>query len=57
MNGLLIAIIVLAVILGLVGLLVEALQWLLIIAALLIIAGLIRLFITRKASKEPSTDV
>ena len=42
MTGFVIVLIVLAVVVGVVGLLVEALQWLLIIAAVLLVLGIAR---------------
>jgi hypothetical protein len=54
MSGLLIALIVIAVILGLIGLVVEALQWLLIIAGVLLLLGLVRALLSgRSRSGSP----
>ncbi len=55
MSGLVIALIVLAVIFGVIGLVVEALQWMLIIAGLLLVVGLVRIFITSRMDKSGST--
>ena len=42
MTGLVIVLLILAVVVGVVGLMVEALQWLLIIAAVLLVLGVAR---------------
>ena len=56
MSGLVIALIVLAVIFGVVGLLVEALQWLLIIGVVLLLIGLFRAFMSGRSSGRRSTS-
>lgn len=50
MSGLIIALIVLAVIFGVIGLVVETLQWMLIIAGILLLVGLVRIFLGRAGS-------
>ena len=45
-----IALIVLAVVLGVIGLVIEAVQWLLIIAAVLVVVGLARAFLAGRRS-------
>lgn len=46
--GWLVALLVVAVILGVIGLVVEALKWLLIVAALLVVVGLVRAFLSSR---------
>jgi uncharacterized ion transporter superfamily protein YfcC len=54
MSGLLVALLVVAVILGLVGLLVEALWWMIVIGAVLLVLALVRAFLAGRASKDTS---
>lgn len=57
MSGLLIALLVVAVILGLVGLLVEALWWMIVIGAVLLVLALVRAFLVGRASKDTSSSL
>lgn len=50
--GWIIALIVLAVIFGVIGLVIEAVQWLLIIAGVLLLAGLARGFLAGRRSAD-----
>jgi hypothetical protein len=56
MSGLLVALLVVAVILGLVGLLVEALWWMIVIGAVLLVLALVRAFLAGRASKDTSSS-
>ncbi|MGN6089221.1 MAG: hypothetical protein ACTHMZ_06555 [Actinomycetes bacterium] len=49
--GLVILLIVLAIIFGVVGLVVSALKWLLIIGLILLVAGLIRAFVAGRSTR------
>ncbi|MDP9820618.1 hypothetical protein [Nocardioides massiliensis] len=53
--GWVIALIVVAIILGVIGLVVEAVKWLLIIAAALFVIGLVRAFFAGRGSAKNTT--
>lgn len=50
--GWVIALIVVAVILGIIGLVVAAVKWLLIIAAVLLLAGLVKAYLAGRGSRS-----
>lgn len=48
--GWVVALLVLAIIFGVIGLVVEAVKWMLIIAAVLLVAGLVRAFLAGRST-------